>query len=204
MDNITKLAVKDVVEKYSPHTVVIYGSRARGDSTIESDIDIACFCDSTTAFEDIRQFNGVCLDAAVYPTESMGNVNEFIKFDRAFCAIDQLGFGEKLLQKVRIKVHNGPTPLNQREKRSIVELSLKSLKRANKGDIEGNYRRTRLQYILLETYFLLREMWFCGPKQSFAWLMENDQVAYVLFDNAYQSPQNYEELTALTHYVVSI
>ena len=204
MDSITKLAVKEVVEKYSPHTVVVYGSRARGDSTIESDIDIACFCDSINTFEDIRQFNGVCLDASVYPTEAMRDTNRFLKFDKALCAVDELGFGKKLLQRVRVRVQDGPVPLDQRDKLSIVELRLKSLKRASKGDIEGNYKRSWLQFSLLETYFLLRGMWYLGPKQSLIWLMKNDQAAYALFDDVYQSPQNYDALKKLTYYTVNI
>ena len=61
MDEITEFAVKEVVEKYNPHTVIIYGSRARGDATEESDVDMACFLDSPSISEDFRDVNGIFL-----------------------------------------------------------------------------------------------------------------------------------------------
>ncbi|MCE5185715.1 MAG: nucleotidyltransferase domain-containing protein [Planctomycetaceae bacterium] len=37
---------KRVVERYSPITIVLYGSYAKGTATEDSDIDIAVICDS--------------------------------------------------------------------------------------------------------------------------------------------------------------
>lgn len=204
MDKITELAVKEVVEKYNPHTVVIYGSRARGDATDESDVDMACFLNSPAVSEDFRDIGGIFLDAWIYPTESMKNPADFVKMGEAFCAIDKLGLGSELLQQINKKMNDGPPVLTQKDKLNIIELRLKILKRAGKGDVEGNYRRSWLQYDLLETYFLLRDKWFFGAKSSLSWLKANDTIAFELFESIYKFPDDYEALKRLTQYTTSV
>ena len=204
MDKITELAVNEVVEKYNPHTIIIYGSRARDDATDESDVDMACFLDSPSVSEDFRDIDGIFLDAWIYPTESMNNISDFVKMGEAFCAVDKLGLGSQLLHKIKEKILEGPPPLTYKNKLNIIELRLKILKRAGKGDIEGNHRRSWLQYNLLETYFTLRDKWFFGAKCSLSWLKDNDALAFELFKNVYQSPDDYESLKRLTQYTTSV
>lgn len=204
MDKITELAVKEVVEKYNPHTVIIYGSRARGDATDDSDVDVACFLDSPSVFEDFRYLGSIFLDVWIYPTESMKNPDNFVKMGKAFCAVDTLGLGNQLLQQVNERISAGPARLTQKDKLNIIELRIKILKRASRGDIEGNHRRSWLQYDLLETYFQLRDKWFFGAKSSLSWLKENDEIAYELFENVYQAPNDYESLKKLAFYTTSV
>ncbi|PCM44036.1 nucleotidyltransferase family protein [Marinobacter sp. ANT_B65] len=204
MDKTTKIAVNEVVNKYDPHTVIIYGSRARGDATEESDVDMACFLDSPRISEDFRDFEGIFLDAWIYPTESMKNPTHFVQMGAAFCAVDKLGYGSKLLKEINKIIKNGPDPLTKKEKLNIVELRIKNLKRVHKGDVEGNHRRAGLQYNLLETYFILRDKWFFGAKSSLSWLKENDLIAFELFRNVYQNPDDYEALKELTLYTTSV
>ena len=124
MDKIIKLAVKDISEKYQPHTIILYGSRARGDASPDSDIDIACFVDQPSATKDARILNGY-------------------------------------------------------------------------------YRRTWLQFQLLEYYFSLRDQWFLGSKQSLRWLEKNDQTAFRLFSDTYKYPQNLQILKKLADYTTA-
>ncbi|MFA0553045.1 nucleotidyltransferase family protein [Vibrio lentus] len=83
MDKATELAVNEMVKKYDPHTVIVYGSRARGDATAESDVDLACFIDGSQTFEDTSDRNGVFIDAWIYPTDAMNSVGDFIKLHQA-------------------------------------------------------------------------------------------------------------------------
>ncbi|GEM80546.1 nucleotidyltransferase family protein [Vibrio superstes] len=204
MDKITEKAIKEVVGKYDPHTVIIYGSRARGDATDESDVDMACFLDEPPISEDFRSFDGIFLDAWIYPTDAMKTPESFVQMGKAFCAIDKYGLGKELLRKIDERRTAGPIPLTEKQKSNIIELRMKSLKRIVKNDIEGNHRRAHLQFTLLETYFLLRDKWFFGAKSSLAWLQENDQVAFDLFEKVYQSPQDYQALKRLTQHTTRI
>ncbi|MDO6762932.1 nucleotidyltransferase domain-containing protein [Agarivorans sp. 1_MG-2023] len=204
MDEVTEKAIKEVVDRYDPHTVIVYGSRARGDATNESDVDMACFLDAPSVTEDFRNFDGIFLDAWIYPTKSMKNTDDFVQMGKAFCAVDKFGYGELLLQKIEDRIEAGPIPLTNKQKRNIIELRIKNLKRISNNDVEGNHRRAYLQYTLLETYFILRDKWFFGAKSSLSWLQENDQVAFALFEKVYQAPQDYDALKKLTLYTTNI
>jgi len=201
MDDISKQAIVEVCEKYDPHTVVLYGSRARGDATEESDIDIACFVENPSISKSAKQFQGCYLDLWIYSTESMNTWNDdFLRFEDGHCALDKYGFGSKLLEKVSQRVANGPDVLDPVDKKHIIEWSFKMLSRSAKNDIEGNYRRAWLHFDLLESYFSLRDMWYFGPKKSLSWLKANDKKAFALFDKTYKEPQNLEALKQLVKY----
>ena len=48
------------------------------------------------------------------------------------------------------------------------------LERATKNDTEGKYRKIWLLNDLLSIYFILRDKWYLGPKESFAYLKINE------------------------------
>jgi hypothetical protein len=134
----------------------------------------------------------------------MKHTVEFIKFHKAICVVDKFGYGKQLLQQVDERVREGLPPLEKAAKVSIIELRQKILEQTKTGDVESNYRRSWLQSDLMETYFLLRRMWFFGPKQSLSWLKANDRIAFNLFSNAYSKPESYEALKALTQHIISV
>ena len=55
MDEALRDALIDELRRvHGAHTIVLYGSRARGDATDESDIDVAAFADVATTTCDAR------------------------------------------------------------------------------------------------------------------------------------------------------
>ena len=44
MKNLEELLVTELKLRFQPDIIILYGSRARGDADINSDIDVACFC----------------------------------------------------------------------------------------------------------------------------------------------------------------
>ncbi|MGI9278042.1 MAG: nucleotidyltransferase domain-containing protein [Endozoicomonas sp.] len=202
MDKRVEIAVRELEDKYQPHTIIVYGSRARGDATATSDIDIACFCDDTAVNKDARDFQGVFLDAWIYQTEDMeAERDEFLKLGDGFCALDTRDLGEHFLEQIRQRIHEGPEPLNREDQLHTVEWIRKMLKRIEQDDLEGLYRRTWLQTDLLEIYFQLRGLWYFGPKKSLSWLKKNDPAGFNLFQDCYQQPTNLAALSTLSEYV---
>jgi uncharacterized protein len=57
--------VQYIQEKYRCHTIILYGSRARGESTNTSDYDIIAIREQGEFERDCRFFDGFYLDAFI-------------------------------------------------------------------------------------------------------------------------------------------
>jgi predicted nucleotidyltransferase len=181
-DRILELAMNDLVGQHRCHTVILYGSRSRGDWTEESDYDLIGFRDEGEKFRDARVIEGKFLDAFVYPVKGViENEKDFLRIRKGTVLLEKDGFAGKLLKKLDLIFDEGPKPLPEDELHAIRVWIGKMLSRITKGDLEGNYRRAWLQYDLIESYFALRKKWYLGPKEAFRWLSENDPAAYALF-----------------------
>jgi predicted nucleotidyltransferase len=205
MDRLLQLAADELVQQYNPHTIIAYGSRARNQATDSSDIDIACYCDITEEIKDARLFHGVYLDAWICPTSSMEEIDEKdLRFEDGCLLLDQQGLGKKFLQGVMDKFRQGPKNPSQSDIRHTTEWIHKMLLRADVNDLDGQYRKTWLQFQLLEIYFQLRGKWFLGHKKSFQYLQEYDLACYELFEHVYANATDYEKLHRLANYVIRL
>lgn len=202
MDKITQEAIDYLVKKYQPHTLILYGSRSRGDATENSDLDIACFCDEIKETKEAGIFQGIYLDAWIYPTSYMQSVaNDALRFQESILLIDSQGYGAGYLEKVQERFKRGPEKLSSLDREHLILWLYKMLRRVQINDACGNYRKAWLQFELLEAYFTLRGIWFLGDKKSFAYLKQNDKEAYQLFTAAYNDLQDGKHLKQLVSYV---
>ncbi|MFI4937409.1 MAG: GNAT family N-acetyltransferase [Candidatus Berkiellales bacterium] len=181
--------IDDLKEKHHCHTIILYGSRARGDHTDISDYDIIAIRDEGQMERDCRVFEGAFLDAFIYSVADLEKADEFILRIKDGIVLCQKGdVGENILAHINGMIAKGPTPIPSWEKQVIITWHDKMFDRATKGDIEGNFRRVWQLYDLLESYFKLRDRWYLGPKEAFAWLNDNDKIIYDLFDNVLKNP----------------
>lgn len=195
--------VSDLKTKYDPEFIILYGSFARGDFTEDSDIDIACFCHSAEVSTDIRQFQSRKLDCWIYTLDDAQVAREeFLKLIGGKLLLDKDGSGKSFLSKVQDFYEAGPKPLRQDAREHLIEWSKNMLTRASGNSIEANYRRTWLIFELLQIYFELRNQWYLGSKQSFAWLAEQDPATYKKFENIYKKPKDLHLLSSLLDSVI--
>jgi predicted nucleotidyltransferase len=203
-DQILDIAVDELVKKHGCHTVILYGSRGRGDWTEESDYDLIGFRDDGEKFRDARLIEGKYLDAFVYPVKDIaGQEKEFLRIRQGKILLERDSFARELLAKLDQVFAEGPKPLPEDEIQTIRVWIGKMLARIGKGDIEGNYRRAWLQYDLIESYFALRKRWYLGPKESFRWLSVHDSDAYSLFERALKPEAKWDDLKRLAEKVLS-
>lgn len=203
MEKIIKLALEELVEKYQPHTVILYGSRATNEATETSDIDLACFCDHGCELKDARLFNGIYLDAWIYPTSAMTDVpDEALRFHQGVLLRDPRGLGAQYLGLISERLADGPEKISETDLAHLKVWLSKMLNHATADSLDGRYRRTWLQYELLEIYFHVRGLWFCGHKKSFKYLKNQDPKALELFELVYSNPTDCHALAALADYVV--
>jgi hypothetical protein len=207
MDNdpLISQIVDELRDKHGCHTVILYGSRARGDARPNSDYDLLGVRDGGETIRDARLWNGVYLDLFIYPEALIFRVDEtMLQWLGGVVLIQKGQLGNRLLARLEALFRTGPPPLPEDERQTRRVWAGKMLERAREGDIEAHYRRAWLLTALLEDYFQLRDLWYLGPKRSFLWLKEHDPAAYAAFDLALQPNASLEELGVLIARVLAI
>lgn len=140
-DPILKLAIHDLVEQHRCHTLILYGSRSRGDWTDESDYDLMGFRDEGEKLRDARIIEGKFLDAFVYPVKDVINhERDFLRVRNGTLLLGKDPFVGNLLKKLDEVFDQGPNPLPEDELQAIRIWIGKMLTRIAKNDLKGNYR----------------------------------------------------------------
>lgn len=186
-----------LIEKYNCHSIVLYGSYANNTETSESDIDLICFSDECESENDTSIFQGVQLDAWIYSTKMIENSEELLHIRDGKVIHDEKGLSYKLLQEINEVFNKGPKKKTDEEKEFLVSWMKKMLRRAGKGDIEGDFRYHWLLVDSLEIYFNLRDLWYLGPKKSLRWIKENDEITYELYREALNIGSSFTEVEKL-------
>jgi len=184
-DNILDSITQYIIKNYSCHTIILYGSHARGDENSSSDYDFLGIRDAGEFERDCHCFQGKFMDVFIYPEKMvLQEEPSLIRIKDGTVLVQQGSLGDDLLTKIKQIFVKGPSPTPAWEKHEINTWAIKMGQRSKQKDIEGNFRRHWLLHELLECYFKLRDMWFLGPKESFQWLLKNDLETYQAFDKA--------------------
>lgn len=188
------------------HTVILYGSRARGTFSPHSDYDLLGIRSQGEDTRDARRIEGVFLDAFIRSEKTVQEKpQEFLHVRGGIVLRDADGIGAKLLEEVDkiIKLPPPEVPLAEIEARKTWCFKmLERIRHADPDDVEANYRRHWLLVDLLELYFVLRRRHYLGPKESFRWLEENDEMAYRAFAAALRPGAEVGEVEGVVGVVV--
>ncbi|MDF2699806.1 MAG: putative nucleotidyltransferase [Haloplasmataceae bacterium] len=194
---------KYLKEKYSCHSVILYGSFAVGTQTEESDIDVIGFSDHANEHNDNTYIEGWQLDAWIFDTKKMYGTEELLHIKDGKILLDENYLCVNLLNNINELYQNGPIKLSEDEIKFQRNWLIKMLKRAKRQDTEGNYRFHWLLVDSLEIYFSIIRKWYLGPKKSLTWLKENDEKAYNYFDKALNMNTTLEEVDELITFIVN-
>jgi hypothetical protein len=165
--------------------VILYGSRARGDATAESDYDVAGIRAGGPSVRDARPWRDSYLDAFIYPESAVATASEErLHWLGGRVLLEQEGLGRRLLAALATVEAAGPQPLAEDDAATRRVWLGKMVERAGRGDLEGHYRRAWLLFQALEDYFALRGRWYRGPKEGFAWLKAHDPETLAVFEAA--------------------
>ena len=188
-----------IADEHGCHTVVLYGSRARGDADAGSDVDVLCIRDDGPSFRDSRVIDGVYFDVFVYPRDAVATVDvALLRILGGQVLRERDGEGTALLSRVRDRFDRGPDPLPADDQTARIVWAHKMLTRIQSSDsVEADYRRMELAVQALEDYFLLRTLWYRGPKVAFPWLLTHDDAAHQAFEAAMQPGAGPDALAAL-------
>lgn len=138
-------------------------------------MDIAAFAPVSTPIREAYGRDGVFIDAFVYPESMLDDpAEEHLRFRGSKILLQRAGTADTFLARFDQQHAAGPEPLADDEREARRVWIGKMLLRISRGDTEGDYRRVWLLTSLLEDHFLLRGLWFQGPKKALIWLREND------------------------------
>lgn len=201
-NGILSKLVQDLRRKHKCHTLILYGSRARGEGNAASDYDLIGFRKSgAMVVHDARKIGRTYLDAFIYP-EKFAKAPELLRARDGIVLFQQGKFGDRLLARLERLYERGPTKLTASEKAARKVWIRKMLDRAKQNDVEGNFRRAWLLYLLLEDYFALRDMWYEGPKAGFKWLRANKPPLSQLFERALRPNAKLSDVEKLARAVI--
>ena len=185
------------------HTILLYGSRARGDATLESDIDIAAFADVPGTYRDARLWNGFFLDGFVYPTAiAQSEVDdEMCKLSGALALLDERGLAAPFLRRVEARETEPLPPLPETERRMRRVWAQKMLARIRRGDVEANYRYHWLLFQLLEDHYPMIGKRYPGPKRALLELSAHDPATFAAFESTLVPGAHLEKAEALVEHL---
>lgn len=198
-------AVKELIQKYKCHTVLLYGSRARGDATEKSDYDLMGVRKKGKKLRLAEKRNGFYFDLFIFPEIDLKTVKaDHLYMKDSMVLFEEGKFGSQFLRKLKTIAKKPFQPLPAYEIQARRVWAHKMLERIEVGDIEANYRRSWLHEALLTDYFSIRKKRYTGSKESFAWLKKNDPRTHKLFESVLGSPTNLKLLKKLVEQVTKL
>jgi len=201
-DLILEEVCRELTATHSVHTIFLYGSRADGSSTNDSDYDVAGFGPVEQAFRIARTVAGAYLDVFVYPeTVLLAPAEEYLKLRGCRILLQRDEEATNFLAKLDELFRLGPKPLPPDEITALKVWAHKMVARIKRADAEGNYRRVWLLTALLEDYFQIRGLWYQGPKKALLWLEEFDLPTHAALMRALEPGASIEAISSLVNLV---
>ncbi|HEX4044837.1 MAG TPA: nucleotidyltransferase domain-containing protein [Gammaproteobacteria bacterium] len=194
-----------VQNKYNCHTIILYGSRARGDHTEKSDYDLMAIREKGKRESHSEIFQGFDIEIALYSEEQdlfQDNNENYVRIREGIVLCQKDNLADRLIERGRENFKNGPAKFLEHDKQFCINFANKMLKRIRKDDVEARYRHCWLIFALLQIYFELRDKWYLGPKEALKWLEKNDSATYSAFDLALRSGADISSLEKLVNYVI--
>jgi GNAT superfamily N-acetyltransferase len=188
------------------HTILLYGSRARGDFTPSSDYDIAGISSSLSEKLWLARFDEnhqVFCDVFVYPENELLHPNEsHLQMSDGVILIEKNHFGTEVLNKLKAIQHTSPV-LTDNELQGRKVWYRKMLARAKVGDLKGKYRQIWMIYTILEDYFAFKQLRYEGPKKAFQYLTKHDPGVLSLFEKVLADANDIHALEILIQNILT-
>ena len=178
--------IEYIKQRYSPVSIIVYGSYADGTNDASSDFDALVISDKHSQFHDTSFVNGIQLDVFVYPKvyfSSAFDPADFIRITDGKIVLDTCGDATKLKESV-LEYQNNKKNVSKEEIRANIDWCSKMLVRAKRGDVEGMFRWHWVLIDSLEIFCDAVHHTYLGPKKTLKWMETNQPTAFDLYRKA--------------------
>lgn len=171
------------------HTVILFGSRARGDADADSDVDLFGVGESLSGSTFSKTAGGFDFDVTFAAESTVReDPEEYLKIEDGLVLVQRDSYGDDLLRRVKKIVLAGPPPLSAEERVQRIHWLQRMASRAARADAEGRYRLSWLVSELPRVRFELEGRYWLGPKRSLALLANFDPDFSELYDRLLDDP----------------
>ena len=187
---------------YDPIAIIVYGSFADGTSNLFSDFDALLVTADGERRHDDRFVDFTQLDVFVHPLSDFQGEYDPAEYARIYggqILLDRDGMAAALLERVTQWV-DSRAKKTQEELDFNVSWCEKMLRRAERTDAEGCFRRHWLLVESLEIYTELRGWPYLGPKKALAQLEKKDRAVFALYEKAL-TQNEYASLAAWVEHI---
>lgn len=178
--------MKYIQQKYSPVSVILYGSYANGTNNLNSDFDALVISSDHEQYHDTSFINDIQLDVFVYPVSYFNknyNCEDFIQIYDGRIITDSDHIGKNIQAHVQTYVQNRPYKTDA-EIQTSIDWCIKMFERVKRNDAEGMFRWHWLLTDSLEIFCDIKHYPYWGPKKSLKWMSENHPIAYSKYEKA--------------------
>ena len=176
--------VEEIRRRHGAHTVLVYGSHARGEANAASDLDLVAVRSSGGPARDVRGWNGLAIDLFVVED---GGVEAMVK-ERAPELRDARplaqkdGLGDRIVAEVRARLSTPPPAMPAGELAALWSWGQKMRGRVRHPDpTVSAYHRAVLVTETLHAWAEVRGRWFFGPKATIRALALDDPAMHAAY-----------------------
>lgn len=185
--------VEYLVSQYKPKSILLHGSRARGDHSDKSDYDITLIEPNTTKATSHR-FLDYQLDINLVPKDcniiTTGSNIPTWPVQILFDDYDQIGL--KIVQRTKQAYKNGPNTLGKDDWNNRKYYAERLI---NKIDSRGTEPLTRYYYLsefymrIIRYWFEKNNLWTVSPYRALPYIREKDKAFAEMLENLWS--ENY-------------
>lgn len=172
--------------EYDPLAIILYGSFSDGTSNLFSDFDALLITADGPRRHDDRFVDCTQLDVQISPLSDFAGDYDAAAFTQVYggqILLDRNGVAAALLEKVQRYVDSRACKTREQLQQDVSWCE-KMLRRAERTDAEGAYRRHWLLVESLRIYTELRAWPYLGPKKALRQLAQKDKEACALYEKA--------------------
>lgn len=180
--------VSYIRRQYEPMAMIVYGSYADGTNNEHSDFDALVIARTHPYTHEVSHIAGVALDVFVYPKahfDAAWDYDAFLPLSEGTILFDTDGVAQRVQNEV-IRFLNAQPHQSAEEVRSEVAWCQKMLLRAERGDVEGAFRRHWVLTDSLEIFCDAVHHRYTGPKKTLRWMQQEYPQAFALYQCALQ------------------